>query len=193
MDSLMLLTADHNRVRGLFTRFRDAQEKDDVDAMRALAEQIITELEVHTRIEEEIFYPEVRQGSGELDETVAEGIEEHHVVDVLIDEVRQLTPGDEAWVAKMTVMMENVEHHASEEEDEMFPDVRRARRGRPGRPGPAARGPQGRAGCAHGRRQGAPHGRRAGRAGARPGDPGPVDHGPRRTAGHRGPRLVTPA
>jgi iron-sulfur cluster repair protein YtfE (RIC family) len=94
MDSLMLLTADHNRVRGLFTRFRDAQEKDDVDAMRALAEQIITELEVHTRIEEEIFYPEVRQGSGELDETVAEGIEEHHVVDVLIDEVRQLTPGD---------------------------------------------------------------------------------------------------
>ena len=124
MDSLMLLTADHNRVRGLFTRFRDAQEKDDVDAMRALAEQIISELEVHTRIEEEIFYPEVRQGSGELDETVAEGIEEHHVVDVLIDEVRQLTPGGEAWVAKMTVMMENVEHHASEEEDEMFPDVR---------------------------------------------------------------------
>jgi hemerythrin superfamily protein len=126
MDSITLLTADHNRVRGLFTRFREAKETDDVDAMSRLADRIVTELEVHTRIEEEIFYPEVRGLNDEIEETVAEGMEEHHVVDVLIDELRGLTPGDEPWVAKMTVIIENVEHHASEEESELFPAVRDA-------------------------------------------------------------------
>jgi iron-sulfur cluster repair protein YtfE (RIC family) len=126
MDSISLLTADHNRVRGLFARFKEAEQAEDATTMASLAEQIATELEVHTRIEEEIFYPEVRKGSDELGDTVAEGVEEHHVVDVLLDEVRDLTPGDEAWVAKMTVMIENVEHHASEEESEMFPSVRSA-------------------------------------------------------------------
>jgi hemerythrin superfamily protein len=126
MDAVSLLTADHNRVRGLFARFRTAQEADDAQALSSLAEQIVTELGVHTKIEEEIFYPEVRAAGEQLDETVAEGIEEHHVVDVLIDEVRDLTPGDDDWVAKMTVMIENVEHHASEEEDELFPATRKA-------------------------------------------------------------------
>jgi hemerythrin superfamily protein len=126
MDSITLLTADHNRVRGLFTRFGEAKERDDVDAMRGLADEIVTELEVHTRIEEEIFYPEVRELNDEIEEMVAEGLEEHHVVDVLIDELQGVTPGDEPWVAKMTVIIENVEHHASEEESELFPAVRQA-------------------------------------------------------------------
>ena len=125
MDAIALLTADHNRVRGLFARFKEADEADDVAAMRDLAAAVATELRVHTRIEEEVFYPEVRRGSDELEETVAEGIEEHHVVDVLLDEVEGLEPGAEDWVAKMTVMIENVEHHAGEEEDELFPAVRR--------------------------------------------------------------------
>lgn len=126
MDSITLLTADHNRVRGLFTRFHEAKESDDVDAMRRLADQIVTELEVHTRIEEEIFYPEARELNDEIEETVAEGIEEHHVVDVLMEELQGLTPGEEPWVAKVTVIIENVEHHASEEESELFPAVRQA-------------------------------------------------------------------
>jgi hemerythrin-like domain-containing protein len=125
MDAIALLTADHNRVRGLFARFKEADEAEDVAAMRDLAAAIATELRVHTRIEEEVFYPEVRRGSDELEETVAEGIEEHHVVDVLLDEVEGLEPGAEDWVAKMTVMIENVEHHAGEEEHELFPAVRR--------------------------------------------------------------------
>ena len=126
MDSIALLTADHNRVRGLFSRFKDAQEADDAGTMAGLAEQIARELEVHTRIEEEIFYPEVSGLNDEIEETVAEGIEEHHVVDVLLDEVQGMTPGEEAWVAKLTVVMENVEHHAGEEENELFPAVRSA-------------------------------------------------------------------
>ena len=89
------------------------------------AEEIFTELRVHTTIEEDVFYPEVRQGDDELEDTVAEGLEEHHVVDVLMAEAEALTPGEEAWVAKLTVLIENVEHHAGEEESELFPEVRR--------------------------------------------------------------------
>jgi hemerythrin superfamily protein len=124
MDSTALLTADHNRVRGLFARFKEAHEAQDDGTMAGLAEQIFTELAVHTTLEEEVFYPEVRKGDDELEDMVAEGLEEHHVVDVLIDEAKALAPGEESWVAKLTVLMENVEHHAGEEESELFPKVR---------------------------------------------------------------------
>ncbi len=125
MESTALLTADHNRIRGMFARFREAQEAENVGAMADLAERIFRELRVHTTIEEEIFYSEVRRGDDELEDAVAEGLEEHHVVDVLMEEVEDLTPGEEAWVAKLTVLIENVEHHAGEEETELFPLVRR--------------------------------------------------------------------
>lgn len=125
MDALQLLTADHNRVRGLFKRFQAAEGENDAQAAR-LATMIFTELEVHTKIEEEIFYPAVTKMSEEIHELVTEGLEEHHVVDQLMAEVRALSPSDEQWAAKMKVLIENVEHHAEEEEQEMFPMVRKA-------------------------------------------------------------------
>ena len=124
MDAVQLLTADHNRVRGLFAQAREAEEANKTETLQELAGKIFIELDIHTRIEEEIFYPEVRAASDELRELVAEGLQEHHVVDQLIEEMKALDPSDENWSAKLTVMMENVEHHAEEEEDEMFPKVR---------------------------------------------------------------------
>ena len=112
MDAIALLTADHNRVRGLFARFREAQESDDQAAMAELADKICTELQVHTTIEEDDFYPPVRDASDELRETVDEGLQEHHVVDVLMSELGDLEAGSNDWVAKVTVIIENVEHHA---------------------------------------------------------------------------------
>lgn len=126
MDGLDLLIADHNRVRGLFTCFREAHKSDETPAMGALANKIFEELEVHTAIEEQIFYPAVHDLSQELAEVVNEGLQEHHVVDVLIEEARALKPGDAEWVAKVTVLIENVGHHAEEEEAELFPQVRSA-------------------------------------------------------------------
>ncbi len=126
MDALSLLTADHNRVRGLFARFQSAEEEQDTGQMAELAQKIITELEVHTTIEEEIFYPAVKEAREELEDTVDEGVEEHHVVDTLMGEIRTLSPDDDAWAAKMKVLIENVEHHAEEEEQEMFPQTRKA-------------------------------------------------------------------
>jgi hemerythrin superfamily protein len=125
MDALELLIADHNRVRGLFTRFQAAEGESDRD-MTELADLIFRELEVHTAIEEQVFYPTVTKLNDEIHELVTEGIEEHHVVDTLMAECRGLLPADEAWVAKMKVLIENVEHHAGEEEEELFPLVRKA-------------------------------------------------------------------
>lgn len=124
MDALALLTADHNRVRGLFTRFRDAHKTEDTAAMVALAELIFTELEVHATIEEQIFYPTIHELSDDIAETVDEGVEEHHVVKVLMDELHGIGVATDQWTAKMTVLIENVEHHAEEEESELFPEVR---------------------------------------------------------------------
>jgi hemerythrin superfamily protein len=126
MDGLDLLTADHNRVRGLFTRFRKAHDKDTTQVMGELADKIFEELDMHTAIEEQIFYPAVHDLSQQLAEDVDEGFQEHHIVDVLMTEARALKPGDVEWVAKVTVLIENVEHHAEEEETELFPQVRSA-------------------------------------------------------------------
>jgi hemerythrin superfamily protein len=125
MDAIDLLIADHNRVRGIFEQFQEAKENDDTAEMSELAEKIFFELQVHTEIEEKVFYPGVRGLEEEISEEVAEGLEEHHVVDVLMEEAKGLEPGDERWVAKLIVIIESVEHHAAEEEEEMFPEVRK--------------------------------------------------------------------
>ncbi len=126
MDALSLLTADHNRVRGLFARFQSAEEEKDTALMAELAQKILTELEAHATIEEEIFYPAVKDAGEELKDTVDEGVEEHHVAETLMEEIKALTPEDDAWVAKMKVLIESIEHHAEEEEQEMFPETRKA-------------------------------------------------------------------
>jgi hemerythrin superfamily protein len=126
MDALALLTADHNRVRGLFERFDKAKDEGDAATLASLAATIFEELEVHTTIEEERFYPAVHDLSDEIGEVVDEGVEEHHVVKVLMEEIRGLDPSTDEWQAKMTVLIENVKHHAEEEETDMFPKVRSA-------------------------------------------------------------------
>jgi hemerythrin superfamily protein len=126
MDALTLLTADHNRVRGLFARFQDAENSGEVTEMAELMHTIDEELTVHTDIEETVFYPWAHRLSDDIAEAVDEGMEEHHVVKALLDEIRVIEPGDSQWVAKITVVIENVQHHAEEEETELFPQVRGA-------------------------------------------------------------------
>ena len=124
MDAIELLKKDHDEVRALFEQFRQAGEAEDMDRMKQLQKQIFSELETHTRIEEDIFYPAVKgTEDDELVENVDEGVQEHHVVKVLMREIEDVS-GDDTFQAKMKVLMENVEHHADEEEEEMFPDVR---------------------------------------------------------------------
>lgn len=124
MDALTLLIADHNRVRGMFARFQEANDAGDDATMTAVASEICTDLEVHTTIEEEIFYPAVHDLSTEIGETVDEGEQEHHVAKMLMTELGQVEPASDEWIAKMTVLIESVEHHAEEEETSLFPPVR---------------------------------------------------------------------
>ena len=124
MDCLDLLTADHNRVRGLFKRFKDANEKDDTATMQEVAPKIVEELNIHMTIEEEIFYPAISGKSEDIKDTVYEGVEEHHVAKVLVQELVGMKPSGDEWIAKVKVLIEAVEHHADEEESDMFPPVR---------------------------------------------------------------------
>ncbi len=113
-----MLKKQHREVKSLFKKIEKAE---DGDARRPLLQQIAQNLEAHTTIEEEIFYPAVRElGTKKAEEMVAEAYEEHHVVDLVLKEFPRLDPEDERFHAKMTVLQELVEHHADEEEKEMF-------------------------------------------------------------------------
>jgi len=124
MDAIKLLKEDHKKVKSLFREFEQAGDR-AYQTKRRIAEQAFTELEVHSTIEEEFFYPAVREKADRDGmEIVAEGIEEHHVVKTLIEELKQLEPQDERFDAKFKVLTENVEHHIEEEESEMLPDAK---------------------------------------------------------------------
>jgi hemerythrin-like domain-containing protein len=81
-------------------------------------------LTMHTYLENEVMYPEVRKALPDLEDDVLESYEEHHVADVLCRELLELDPTNEHFDAKTTVLIENVEHHMAEEEQEWFPKVR---------------------------------------------------------------------
>ena len=117
-----LLEEDHDKVRGLFKEYRDAKESSDTRAKTRLFAQIDRELSVHALVEEEIFYPAVKNADEEeAEDQVLEANEEHAIVKTLLAQLRQLDTRDETFDAKMKVLMEAVEHHADEEEKEMFP------------------------------------------------------------------------
>jgi hemerythrin superfamily protein len=122
-DAIVLLKADHKEIRRLFRTFQGAGDK-ATKTKASLAKQIISTLTVHTYIENEVMYPEVRALLPELEESVLEGYEEHHVTDVLCTELAGLTPKSERFNAKAHVLMETVTHHIDEEEKAWFPQVR---------------------------------------------------------------------
>jgi hemerythrin superfamily protein len=122
MDAISILEDDHKKVKSLFREYEKAGEGDGRKKQQ-LRESITKELEVHTTIEQDIFYPAVRETQSD---EVAEAIEEHRVVQELLKELASIRPSDERFDAKMSVLMENVEHHADEEEEkEMFPRAKK--------------------------------------------------------------------
>ena len=124
LDAVALLKADHRKVEGLFAQFEEA--KGD-GKKKALAEQICMELTVHTKIEEDIFYPACE---GAVEESMLkEAYVEHDGAKVLIAEIEAGGPGDEFYDAKVKVLSEQIEHHVEEEEQRvegMFAQARKA-------------------------------------------------------------------
>jgi hemerythrin superfamily protein len=126
VDGIVLLKEDHKAVKRLFREFEKTHKSATPQAKRALVDKIIKELTTHAYIEETIFYPAARAEVPDNDDHVLESVEEHHVVAWLLSEVAKLDPADETFDAKVTVLIENVEHHVEEEEQEWFPEVRKA-------------------------------------------------------------------
>ena len=122
-DAIVLLKNDHKEIRKAFADFQKAGDKSHA-AKGKLVDKMIELLTVHTYIENEVMYPEVRRLLPELEDDILESYEEHHVADLLCFELVSMDAGDERFVPKMTVLIENVEHHMDEEEDEWFPKVR---------------------------------------------------------------------
>lgn len=119
-----LLRKDHEKVKMLFREFESAEEANE---KQHIVRQAITELEIHASAEEKIFYPAVREDWPDAAPHLDESFEEHHVMKFLISELRNMSPTDERFDAKFTVLAENVKHHIKEEEAELFA---RARAGR---------------------------------------------------------------
>jgi iron-sulfur cluster repair protein YtfE (RIC family) len=118
-----LLKGQHREVKGLFRRVEGTRGPRE---RRRLLERIGQALKIHTAIEEKIFYPAIREIATEkAEDLVLESLEEHHVVDLVLAELPRVDPADERFEAKMTVLKELVEHHAKEEEEEMFPMAER--------------------------------------------------------------------
>ncbi|MEO6307627.1 MAG: hemerythrin domain-containing protein [Nitrospiraceae bacterium] len=112
-----MLRKDHKKVKGLFEEFEQAE---DARTKQRIVETALTELEVHSKLEEELIYPAIRAEIDD-DDLMDEALEEHHVVHGLLVELKKMKPSDERYDAKFTVLAENVRHHIKEEESEMFP------------------------------------------------------------------------
>ncbi|NMN93808.1 hemerythrin domain-containing protein [Antrihabitans stalactiti] len=123
-DAIVMLKNDHKEIKRVFRDFKNAGPNADAEKGR-LVKKIIELLTVHTYLENECMYPQVRELLPDLEDDILESYEEHHVADVLVMELVSMAPSAERFDAKTTVLIENVEHHIQEEEEDWFPKVRK--------------------------------------------------------------------
>ena len=125
-DAIAMLTADHKKVKKLFSEFDKLQEEGSDEEKSSIVEQICNELKIHTELEEEIFYPAVRKAiddSGLMDEALVE----HAGAKDLIAQLEDASPNNDLYDAKVTVLGEQIDHHVKEEEGSMFPKAKKAK------------------------------------------------------------------
>lgn len=125
-DVFTLLKQDHDKVKKLIKEY---EAEESPQKKMTLAQTIFEEVEIHSKAEEEVFYPAIEEeAEEEAMELVEEAYEEHKVVKRLIDEMKKLQMGSE-FEAKFKVFHENLEHHIKEEESELFPKAKKALEG----------------------------------------------------------------
>jgi hemerythrin superfamily protein len=124
-DAIGMLMEDHREVEDMFKKFEELGDRAKVSKKR-IADQICEALTMHTMLEEEIFYPAVREAGKELEEMVDEAVVEHASAKDLIAQIQAADADDDLFDAKVKVLQEQIEHHVEEEEKEMFPKARKA-------------------------------------------------------------------
>lgn len=123
-EPMAMLIEDHRKVQKMFKQFEKLKQQEDEEAKRDLVEQACAELKVHTQLEEELFYPAAREALDEAD-LIAEAEVEHDSAKQLIAKLDRQNGGEE-YDATFTVLGEYVNHHITEEQDEMFPKLKKA-------------------------------------------------------------------
>lgn len=122
IDALALLKQDHRDVVEMFDEFEEAEDEEKTE----LAQKICQALTVHAQIEEEIFYPAIRDGADDAEDALDEAEVEHTSAKQLIADIESMTSDDELFDAKVTVLGEYVRHHVKEEEGEIFKKAKSA-------------------------------------------------------------------
>jgi hemerythrin superfamily protein len=125
-DAIALLMADHKKVKKLFSDFDKLKEEGSDEDKVAIVDQICSELKIHTELEEEIFYPTVRNAIDDS-ELMDEALVEHAGAKDLIAQLEDASPDDDLYDAKVTVLGEQIDHHVKEEEGDMFPKAKKAK------------------------------------------------------------------
>jgi len=120
MDVLRLLEDEHDEAKAVFKKI----EKAEGAAAGRLWAKLHSMLTLHEEMEEKLFYPQLKE-TKQTEDLILEAYQEHHVMDVLQEEISALDPSDETWHPKVKVLQENTEHHIEEEEGELFPKVRK--------------------------------------------------------------------
>jgi hemerythrin superfamily protein len=124
-DAIAMLKADHAEVHAWFEEYEGLGDRANVSKSK-LVKQICQALTIHTQIEEEIFYPAVREaGKDKEEDMVDEAVVEHASAKDLIAQLQEMDPEDDLYDAKVKVLGELIDHHVEEEEEEMFPDARK--------------------------------------------------------------------
>jgi len=118
----LMLREDHQKLKELFDQFGKTTNKNE---NRNIVTAAIAALEVHAKIEEELIYPAWQEHVDEQGLT-DKALSEHHVIHVLIKELKEISPEDERYNAKFTALSERVKHHIKEEEGKMFPQAEKA-------------------------------------------------------------------
>lgn len=121
-----MLTADHKKVKKLFSEFDKLQAEGSDEEKSSIVEQICNELKIHTELEEEIFYPAVRKAIDDSD-LMDEALVEHAGAKDLIAQLEDASPNNDLYDAKVTVLGEQIDHHVKEEEGSMFPKAKKAK------------------------------------------------------------------
>ena len=126
-DAIRLLTADHREVKQLFKNFAGIKDQNGAAEKKSeVVRQICAALTIHTQVEEEIFYPAVRQSIDEAD-VMDEADVEHAGATILVTQLERMNPGDDHYDAMVSVLGEYVDHHIKEEQEEIFPKARKAK------------------------------------------------------------------
>ena len=121
-NAISMLKSDHRKVKELFAKFEDTE---NLKVKQEVVRDALMELKIHATIEEELFYPALRQQMDDEEGLMDEADEEHHVAKVLIAELEAMQGDEDHWEAKFKVLAENVRHHIKEEEGGIFPEAKK--------------------------------------------------------------------